>query len=88
MASRVGLAVLLFLGSLVVAAFFIGSSIFLDWLIGFAVDKETRTYALVKTTLDILLLGFALVGTTIGGAIILLSEIYSSVKSFVTRTEK
>jgi hypothetical protein len=85
--ARVGYAVLLFLGSLVVVAVFIGSNVLLEWLIGFAVNKETRTYAVVKTVLDILLIGFALVGTTIGGAIIVLKEIWSSVKSFWNRTE-
>ena len=81
-ASRVGYAVLLFLGSLVVAAVFIGSNVLLEWLIGFAVNQETRTYDVVKAVLDILLIGFALVGSTIGGAVIVLKEILSSVKSF------
>ena len=87
LAARVGYAVLLFLGSLVVVAVFIGSNVLLEWLIGFAVNKETRTYDVIKTVLDILLIGFALVGTTIGGAIIVLKEIWSSVKSFWNRTE-
>ena len=85
--ARVGYAVLLFLGSLVVAAVFIGSNVLLEWLIGFAVNQETRTYDVVKAVLDILLIGFALVGSTIGGAIIVLKEILSSVKSFWNRAE-
>lgn len=36
--------ILLFLGSLIVLAGFIGSSVFVDWLLGFAVDQETVIY--------------------------------------------
>ncbi len=84
-AFRVGFAVLLFLGSMVVNAAFIGSSLLLDWLLGFAVDKETRVYEIVKTVLDILLLGVGLV-VTIGGAVVVVRETWTSIVSFVSRT--
>ena len=84
-ASRVGYAVLLFLGSLIVFAVFIGSSVLLDWLLGFAVDKETTPYQWTKAVMDAVLVGCGLL-VTLGGVVMVVTETWASVGSFVSRT--
>lgn len=82
MASRVGFAVLLLLGSVAVFAACIGSSIFLDWLLGSVVDTETVVYKWTNTVVDALLLGTGLVVTT-GGCIVVAIETWMSIKGFL-----
>lgn len=84
-ASRVGYAVLLFLGSLIVSAVFIGSNVLLDWLLGFAVDKETAPYQWAESVLDAVLAGCSLL-VTLGGAVMVVMETWASARSFVSRT--
>lgn len=84
-ASRVGYAVLLFVGSLIVFAVFIGSNVLLDWFLGFAVDKGTAPYQWTKSVLDAALVGCGLL-VTLGGVVIVAMETWASVWSFVSRT--
>ena len=85
--SRVGFAVLRLLGSVAVFAACIGSSILLDWLMGYAVDTETDVYLWINTVMDVVLLGTGAL-VTIGGCIVVVVETWTSTMGVLGRMKE
>ncbi len=84
---RVLPAALTFLTSLAMAAILVGSGILLEWLIGYAVGKDTMAHRIVGFALDVTLVICAAVWACTG-AIVATWEAIVSAKAFVNRTRE
>ena len=67
-----------FLRSLVVAAVLVLSSIALEWLIGFTLPRESKSYQVVKFVLDVSLVGSASVVAACGALIVAWDAVVST----------
>lgn len=79
---RLFFAALTFVGSLLLAAVFVGASAALEWLIGLTLDEGTLLLAIFKWVSALSLLGVALVITSCG-AIVVCMETIASTTAFV-----
>ena len=79
---RVGLAMIIFAGSLLLSAALVVSGIMLEQLVSFAVGDESTALKVVKVVLDVSLVGSAVV-VAVCGAIIVATESIKSTLIFI-----
>ena len=84
---RVGLAVAMFLGSLVVSAVLVLSGMGLEWLVGLSLDEGSVPHRVVAVVLDVSLVSAAVV-VSVCGAIIVAAEAVISTRIFLSRSRE